>query len=233
MNSTYPVALFNDIHRYFPAILYEPERFGNVAELLQYIRVQIRTHSDPYIQGLHTYNTAHRQSHTSTPPPPRRYQYTPVGIQTTHTPPTARRVASASVPMSVIFEGNSGTGLNPLNSITGSILRELLIPGSSVLGAVNDLIGTPHQHIMEPVPVHPTAQQIATGSTISIVNTGENTAEGVTEENTCAICQDVILDGSQVRTLNSCEHSFHMGCIDTWLQSHVNCPVYRHDIREP
>lgn len=137
------------------------------------------------------------------------------------------------MPMSVLFEANSGTGLNQLDSITGSMLRELLIPGSSLLGAVNELIGTPHQHIMEPVPVRPTAQQIATGSTVSTVDTEENTAEGVTEENTCAICQDVIAEGSQVRTLNSCEHSFHIGCIDTWFQSHVNCPVCRHDIREP
>jgi hypothetical protein len=137
------------------------------------------------------------------------------------------------MPMSVLFEANSGTGLNQLDSITGSMLRELLIPGSSLLGAVNGLIGTPHQHIMEPVPVRPTAQQIATGSTVSTVDTEENNAEGVTEENTCAICQDVITEGSQVRTLNSCEHSFHIGCIDTWFQSHVNCPVCRHDIREP
>jgi hypothetical protein len=105
------------------------------------------------------------------------------------------------------------------------MLRELLIPGSSLLGAVNELIGAPHQNTMEPVAVRPTAQQIATASTISTVSAEE-------EENTCAICQDVMAEGSQVRTLNSCEHAFHIGCIDIWLQRHVNCPVCRHDIRE-
>jgi hypothetical protein len=111
------------------------------------------------------------------------------------------------------------------------MLRELLVPGSSLLGAVNELIGTPLPNMMEPVRVRPSAQQIAAASTISTVG-AEEEEEGVTEENTCAICQDVIAEGSQVRTLNSCEHAFHMGCIDTWFQSHVNCPVCRHDIRE-
>jgi len=231
MSSTYPVALFNDIHRYFPAILYEPERFNNVGELLQYIRNQVRIHSDPYVHGLQTYNTTQRQSRPSTPSPPRRYQYPPVGVQTTNTPPpTARGATRVPVPMSVVFEANSGTGLNPFDSITGSMLRELLIPGSSLLGAVNELIGAPHQNTMEPVPVRPTAQQIATASTVSTVSAEQE--DEATEENTCAICQDVMAEGSQVRTLNSCEHAFHIGCIDTWFQRHVNCPVCRHDIRE-
>jgi Ring finger domain len=133
--------------------------------------------------------------------------------------------------MSVVFEANSGTGLNPFDSITGSMLRELLVPGSSLLGAVNELIGTPLPNIMEPVPVRPTAQQIATASTVSTVS-AEQEEDEATEENTCAICQDVMAEGSQIRTLNSCEHAFHMGCIDTWFQRHVNCPVCRHDIRE-
>ena len=224
MSSTYPVALFNDIHRYFPAILYEPERFNNVGELLQYIRNQVRIHSDPYVHGLQTYNTTQRQSRPSTPSPPRRYQYPPPG------PVAASRAAAVPVPMSVVFEANSGTGLNPFDSITGSMLRELLIPGSSLLGAVNELIGAPHQNTMEPVPVRPTAQQIATASTVSTVSAEEE--DSATEENTCAICQDIMAEGSQVRTLNSCEHAFHIGCIDTWFQRHVNCPVCRHDIRE-
>ena len=223
MSSTYPVALFNDIHRYFPAILYEPERFNNVGELLQYIRNQVRIHSDPYVHGLQTYNTTQRQSRPSTPSPPRRYQYPPSG------PVAASRTAAVPVPMSVVFEANSGTGLNPFDSITGSMLRELLIPGSSLLGAVNELIGAPHQNTMEPVPVRPTAQQIATASTVSTVSAEE---EEETEENACAICQDIMAEGSQIRTLNRCEHAFHIGCIDIWLQRHVNCPVCRHDIRE-
>ena len=34
----YEVTLLDDLHNYFPAILYEPDRFRTVSELLTYIR---------------------------------------------------------------------------------------------------------------------------------------------------------------------------------------------------
>jgi predicted LPLAT superfamily acyltransferase len=76
---------------------------------------------------------------------------------------------------------------------------------------------------MEPVVVRPTEQQISTATTVETV---------VDEGDMCAICQDTIAAGTQVRTLNACEHSFHTGCIDAWFRTNVHCPVCRHDIRE-
>ena len=76
---------------------------------------------------------------------------------------------------------------------------------------------------MEPVVVAPTTEQINNASTI------ETTA---TSGEICAICQDSIQVGTQVRSLDACDHLFHTGCIDTWFQSNVRCPVCRHDIRE-
>jgi hypothetical protein len=127
----------------------------------------------------------------------------------------------------MIFEGNNRHGLNPLESITGSMLRELLVSGSSLLGTVNERVNPSHQNVMEPVYIRPTAQQLAAASTISIV-----CAEEVTEEATCAICQDQMVEGSQVRKLNRCRHAFHIECVDTWFQTHISCPVCRNDIRE-
>jgi hypothetical protein len=76
---------------------------------------------------------------------------------------------------------------------------------------------------MEPVVVRPTAEQIDAGSALEIVDS---------EEEMCAICQDVMPAGSQARCLTACDHRFHVGCIDTWLARNVHCPVCRHDIRE-
>jgi hypothetical protein len=81
----------------------------------------------------------------------------------------------------------------------------------------------PAQLAMEPVIVRPTAEQISENTIIEI-----NAAEG----EMCSICQDVLPVGGQVRTISHCEHSFHTGCIDTWFQRNVRCPVCRHDIRE-
>ncbi|URE27182.1 Zinc finger, C3HC4 type (RING finger) [Musa troglodytarum] len=59
----------------------------------------------------------------------------------------------------------------------------------------------------------------------------------------CAICLSAVEEGETVRTLPSCKHLFHVGCIDMWLGSHSTCPVCRtavepppaatHDVSEP
>lgn len=43
----------------------------------------------------------------------------------------------------------------------------------------------------------------------------------------CTVCLSVLEDGELVRMLPNCKHSFHVGCIDTWLASHSTCPVCR------
>ena len=51
------------------------------------------------------------------------------------------------------------------------------------------------------------------------------------EEESCVICQDVISEGSLMRKIKRCSHSFHLQCLDTWLESHITCPTCRCDIR--
>ena len=41
----------------------------------------------------------------------------------------------------------------------------------------------------------------------------------------CHICLDTLLQGSCMRRLNNCNHSYCIDCIDTWLQNHNSCPV--------
>lgn len=207
----YQVGLFNDIHTYFPAMLYEPERFGSVHELLNYIRRQIRVHSDPYIRGVDGY--AASQQAPQTPPPPRRQVPAPPGL---HRAPT--------MPVSMVFEQRipASRATNTMDILTSDMIRGLL--GTTLLGAMNDFGGVPPpQQTMEPVVVRPTPAQISAASTISIVEA---------DDNICAICQDTIAAGTEARTLHVCDHSFHTLCIDTWFSRHVNCPVCRHDIRE-
>lgn len=93
----------------------------------------------------------------------------------------------------------------------------------SLFGTVlNQYIHPPAQHVMEPVVLRPTAEQLAAGTSIVTIDAEDN----------CAICQDVMLAGSEARELR-CEHQFHPGCIDIWFQRSVACPTCRHDIRVP
>ncbi|XVE59007.1 hypothetical protein DITRI_Ditri05aG0009700 [Diplodiscus trichospermus] len=43
----------------------------------------------------------------------------------------------------------------------------------------------------------------------------------------CVICLSPFEDNDVGRNLPKCGHSFHVDCIDMWLQSHSNCPICR------
>ncbi|KAJ1391867.1 Zinc finger, RING-type [Sesbania bispinosa] len=43
----------------------------------------------------------------------------------------------------------------------------------------------------------------------------------------CAVCLSALEDEETVRLLPNCKHTFHVGCIDTWLASHSTCPICR------
>ena len=43
----------------------------------------------------------------------------------------------------------------------------------------------------------------------------------------CPVCLSVFADGEEVRQLSGCKHSFHVTCIDLWLNNHNNCPICR------
>lgn len=51
--------------------------------------------------------------------------------------------------------------------------------------------------------------------------------DGLIEETDCSVCLSEFCDGENVRLLPKCSHAFHLPCIDTWLRSHVNCPLCR------
>ncbi|XP_076949467.1 RING-H2 finger protein ATL11-like [Bidens hawaiensis] len=46
----------------------------------------------------------------------------------------------------------------------------------------------------------------------------------------CAVCLNEFQDHETLRLLPKCSHVFHQDCIDTWLASHVTCPVCRADL---
>jgi hypothetical protein len=47
------------------------------------------------------------------------------------------------------------------------------------------------------------------------------------DDRCCAICQDPLQEGDDVRRLNCC-HIFHAECIDRWLVRALRCPVCKH-----
>lgn len=59
------------------------------------------------------------------------------------------------------------------------------------------------------------------------------TGDGLIESTDCSVCLSEFQDGELVRLLPKCCHAFHLPCIDTWLRSHLNCPLCRAPIVAP
>lgn len=43
----------------------------------------------------------------------------------------------------------------------------------------------------------------------------------------CSVCLSDFREGEKGKKLPECGHSFHVGCINKWLCSHLNCPLCR------
>lgn len=227
----YDNRMLDDIHNYFPAILYDPESFQTVGDLLGYVQQQMRQNFDLFSSARAAYQSgsgtavtnsrgrtmAHGHPHAH----PHTYAHTHAAMHgtvprlvTTHTPPP-RIVTTPSPPPRRSVD---------LTNITRQLVTDLIGVSASqpTLFEMFGQLGAPTQRFMEPVVVRPTAEEIQRATVIEVVE----------EEDICAICQSEMSVGSEARSLSECEHAFHPGCIDTWFQRSVQCPVCRHDIRE-
>jgi hypothetical protein len=64
----YDSAVLDDIHNYFPDLLYAPERFRSVPDLLAYVQHQARQRFDLFSRGRREYMEQERRQTISTPP---------------------------------------------------------------------------------------------------------------------------------------------------------------------
>jgi len=199
----YDVRLLDDLHNYFPAILYEPDRFISVGQLLAYVRGQARNHFDTFTRETR----AHALSTQPLEPPihanPRRA--------------VPRDVRNPPAPVQMVFEEND------VQDLASQMLHSLL-GGHSMASVSLGLGSRALEQNLQPVIVRPTAEQIASATTTEVVTGGSEM---------CSICQDLMATETQARVLNACNHRFHTGCIDTWFTRNVVCPVCRHDVRVP
>lgn len=202
----YPIQLLNDLHNHFPEILYNPNRFQNVSDLLLYIRSIANI--NPYERGMQQYNTQQNRSLPNHIPP-----INPITHINTQFPQTFITMFEEITPSTTQIQ-------MPLNNNT---LMTTLISGlfGDVLNT-NTTNGL-QSFLDQRVPIYPTVQEISNATT-------EYTADRNLED-ICAICQDEIELNQNVRKILHCNHYFHKDCIDTWFRGNVHCPTCRHDIR--
>jgi len=185
----YGIQLLDDIHTYFPDILYNSNRFVNVQSLLQYIQTQTRNRFDLFSSAL--------QQNRVVNTPPLRVMRVPVN-------PNPNATNYTTIIQEDYLQGNE------LNTFLTSLLR---------LGAAGN------NSFMDPVTVAPSAEHIENTTQLRAATTQDETVR-------CTICQDTFASGQGIRMIRHCNHEFHRGCIDTWFQSNVHCPICRWDIRD-
>ena len=227
----YDIPLLDELHNYFPEILYgAPDRFQTVPDLLNYIRSQVRDRFDLFTAGQRGWRQQSQQQPQQQQPQSRVPGHLaapsqhPVRIRTTFSEPAQRLLGLGGVEaLGTVRMPAAGSPVPTATAAASSLLD--LFTAAFIPTPLESLMGPlPTGFAEEPVIVRPTVVQIAENTTIEIMDA---------EEDVCAICQDDMRAGTEVRALDACDHRFHVGCIDTWFERDVHCPICRHDVREP
>ncbi len=103
----YNVGFLDDLHRYFPDILYNPQRFTNVQDILGYIQENTRNQFDLYSRGLREFQAESRRRNWGEPitPPPQAVRSSSAATNRPVSPPP---------PVSAPTEGIPGEPMRPV-----------------------------------------------------------------------------------------------------------------------
>lgn len=236
----YTISLLNDLHYHFPELLYRPERFQSVQDVLRYIgevasQNPYERNREAYLRSNSTSSSSSSSSSSSTssnstsaPPRGRRisqpvYQRSSTGFSSLFGGSPLTSNVRINIPLST--SGAASASSSSMDPLISSLLTGLL-SGDSQIGSVSDLYfqilqrgGTESE---QPVPTQDDVYRATSIPTIHEVVDG-----------TCSICQEPCQsDGPTCRRINHCGHLFHLACIDTWFQTHSTCPMCRYDIRQ-
>jgi hypothetical protein len=232
--SIFRVCILDDLHNYFPDLLYNSDRFRSVQDVLRYIQAGARTQFNPFEQGLREYNNrgnrGNRDNHIIQPTQIpiidiSGVSYTSSNIQI-HTDISG--VPSTPIPVTPVRSHTERATLPAVRRRPVTYYwADSLIPNrydNNIIDTsmLTNLFTMALNQNFTDVPVVPTNGQVDAATTLG--------TSGSTEQ--CAICQDVMDPSQSIRRINRCQHAFHRSCIDTWFESGVTCPICRIDIRD-
>ena len=214
----YEVSLLDDLHNYFPALLYEPDRFRTVSDVLGYIGQNSSRRFNLFDYGRRQYlqeQTIRNQRNTGSPVEQNTF--------TRQTPIVNRWRSSAPVRETTHFEFDlsSEDDLSLLFPSLRNINRLATVSAIPTQPSNVNRIATLFQDII----IHASQELINNTSSVRTLL--------MDLEESCSICQDRMRQGENIRRLNACQHEFHDECVDNWfLHRSVVCPICRHDIRD-
>jgi hypothetical protein len=213
----YGNSLIDDIHNYFPDILYNPDQFTSVRDLTNYIANSVRSRFHPELFAAAADAAAPRLTMTRHMPLRHTHHWTaaaamPSMFTSYHIPMETRRPPPVVQPSEEVQ-----TTIRNFNASQ----RELM----SLVDLTMGLLGARTAAALEPVRVGATAEQLEAASRTLVVS-------DTTINANCAICVEPINVGDNCRRITRCHHLFHKDCIDQHFRTSVRCPLCRIDIRE-
>lgn len=216
----YDVGLLDDLHNYFPGLLYEPERFRTVSDVLGYIRQNTSRRFNLFDHGARLY----QQNRTQRTPVPQNTFTRQTPVVNRWNPPIPVVPQPQQYEFDLTNEVDAALLVPLLRSLDRlAALSPAPIPHQPVQRVVG---GNRFASLFQDVIIHASQELIDSGSTMRTLL--------MDVEESCSICQDRMRQGENIRRLNACQHEFHGACVDNWfLQRSVLCPVCRHDIRDP
>jgi len=202
--SIYGVSVLDDIHNYFPALLYDQGRFQNITDVFSYVRHTMNTRFNLYSYGASLANI-------SQPTQPQRRPSVPV--RTREEEDVLSSIASVNLLLNLI---------NPVrNNSIDFIPASRLSRGGRGQASAADIWA----EFRAPVIVAPSRE-------ILLSNTQVIPGSDLPSNTVCTVCQDIISPTESCRKLTACNHVYHLICIDQWFSRSVFCPTCRHDIRQ-
>ena len=207
----YGVGVLDDVHNYFPSLLYDQGRFQTLPQVLSYVRSQMNTRFNLFAYGA----SLHRAAAPVTPVPAPAPVVEPISVTRA---PRTRDSATLNMLLGLLSLG------------TDIRLVPDLGPSPQGPRAPADIWAS----FNTPVVVAPSAEIISANTEIiDASNVVVDVSGASLTQNICTVCQDIMRSPEICRRLRPCQHSFHRACIDEWFRRSVFCPSCRHDIRNP
>ena len=241
----YGVGLLDDLHTYFPDLLYNQERFTDIQSVLQYVRDQTESQFNLFARGQRETQQQQTQHQATVTTPARAVQprISPVPAAPGRPLVNTRNHWSnsgAEGPFGANGYGNyisqSDRIVDTFNTIvteTYDISNLFQIPtaqrqtrtDTSLLSLLVNAVTSMPRADLEPVVVRPDTQTIERVTTLRPARSSD-------ESEVCSVCQENYTEGQAIRSITYCNHNFHKSCIDQWFERDVHCPVCRFDVRQ-
>lgn len=229
LERVYPSQLLNELHHYFPRLLYRSEEFQTVQDVLRYI-IHVASES-PYLRASANYlSSSPTHFRTMTGDSNVFVRQLPSETELSASIPAASvRIHPSNRRSTVLRPSTMSSSIFSTDTFTNTFADQFVTNlFSSMLGG-NQQHGDLYFQILgnsiDPAPISATQQDLEQHTSLH--------TEPTDSEHICSICQDNYETQSSCRLLTYCGHRFHKNCIDIWLQSHITCPDCRHDIRQP